>query len=154
MENRGTRRGALALALLLIATTGCLRVREGASAPIARAQIADTPIATIVATDTPASSTVVATDTPTSSSLVATETPTAAAPPASPTDGALPAPSATAADAAAVINFNGGGGGNNKIQVVNKTSGRLRVEGRVDYGHAKGTKVSPDNSAIAYASCA
>ncbi|HEY3107222.1 MAG TPA: hypothetical protein VGL23_00615 [Chloroflexota bacterium] len=145
MTVRGTSLGALALALRLVGATGCLRMRGASaasvgSAPISRAQIADTP----------AAATPLATDTAVPGASATTAPPSGSPVPAASAD----APTTTAAEAPVVLTFNGGAGGKNKIQIVNKTSGRLRVDGKVDYGHAKGPKVGPENSAIAYASCA
>jgi hypothetical protein len=152
-------RGKLALALVgALLVVGCIRSGDGAtarSAAVARAQLAGTPEATVTeATATPS---------PVATATGAAPTATGAAPTATsgaeatavPTATIAPTAAATATTSASIwpeINLNGAGG-RNIVQVVNRNDARLRVEGKVDYGHANGPNVAPVNSATAYASC-
>lgn len=48
----------------------------------------------------------------------------------------------------------GGGGGTNKVQVINKNDGKFRLKADLQLNRIPGPRVEPTNLAVAYASCA
>lgn len=48
----------------------------------------------------------------------------------------------------------GGGGGSNRVQVINKKDGKLRLKADLQLNRIPGPRVEPTNLAVAYASCA
>jgi hypothetical protein len=155
---RVRRQWLTVLAIVAVASTGCVRMREDAAAArsVSLAQVATTgtpeaAAANAIATETPlpVPSATAQPEATTAPSATAAPSPSPAASPSA----AAGSPTAAADETPLVLTFKGGPGGTNKVQIINKTGGRLRVEGNADYGHAKGKRVEPLNSAIAYASC-